>query len=161
MERVIFKYLYHYFNKHDLFYKYQAGFLPGHSTVYQLLENYQSIVSKHRWGWILLYDFFWWSVLWRRVLSWWKWHWGRRWCYCPVFFKHLYEKRPCTISANFLRGSVDGFFFFWTYIFTFKGIIQWMLLSFFFKVKHKTTRYTTCWNIQLRKIKKNLRFLSS
>ena len=46
MERVILKYLYHYFHKHDLFYKYQASFLPGHSTVYQLLENYHSIVQS-------------------------------------------------------------------------------------------------------------------
>ena len=46
MERVIFKYLYNYFHKHDLFYKYQAGFLPGHSTVYQLLETYHSIVQS-------------------------------------------------------------------------------------------------------------------
>ena len=34
MERIIFKHLYNYFYENDLFYKYQAGFLPGHSTVY-------------------------------------------------------------------------------------------------------------------------------
>ena len=45
MERVIFKYLYNYFHKHDLFYKCQAGFLQCHSTVYQLLETYHSIVQ--------------------------------------------------------------------------------------------------------------------
>ena len=30
----------------DLFYKYQAFFLPGHSTVYQLLETFHSIVQS-------------------------------------------------------------------------------------------------------------------
>ena len=45
MERVIFKYVYNYFHSNGLFYKYQAGFLPGHSTVYQLIETYDSIVK--------------------------------------------------------------------------------------------------------------------
>ena len=30
----------------DLFYQYQAGFLPGPSSVYQLLETYHSIVQN-------------------------------------------------------------------------------------------------------------------
>jgi hypothetical protein len=30
----------------NLFYKYQAGFLSGHSTVFQLLETYHSIVKS-------------------------------------------------------------------------------------------------------------------
>ena len=46
MERVIFKHVYIYFHKNNLFYKYQAGFLPGHSTVFQLLETYHSIVKS-------------------------------------------------------------------------------------------------------------------
>ena len=29
-----------------MFYRYQAGFLPGHSTVYQLLETYLNIVQS-------------------------------------------------------------------------------------------------------------------
>lgn len=45
MERIIFKHVYNYFIKNNLFYKYQAGFLPGHSTLYQLLETYHSIVK--------------------------------------------------------------------------------------------------------------------
>lgn len=45
MERVMFKYVYNYFHTNDLFYKYQAGFLPGHSTVYQLIETYDYIVK--------------------------------------------------------------------------------------------------------------------
>lgn len=39
MERIIFKHVYIFFLKNNFFYKYQAGFLPGHSTVFQLLET--------------------------------------------------------------------------------------------------------------------------
>ena len=46
MERIIFKHVYNYFHCNDLFYRYQAGFLPGHSTVYQLLETYHNIVQS-------------------------------------------------------------------------------------------------------------------
>ena len=45
MERIVFKYLYNYFHINSLFYKYQAGFLPGHSTVYQLTETYYCILK--------------------------------------------------------------------------------------------------------------------
>ena len=45
MERVMFKYVYNYFHSNDLFYMYQAGFLPGHSTVYKLIEMYDYIVK--------------------------------------------------------------------------------------------------------------------
>ena len=45
-ERIIFKHIYNFLHSHNLFYKYQAGFLPGHSTVYQLLETYHSIVES-------------------------------------------------------------------------------------------------------------------
>ena len=45
MERIIFKHLYNYFYENDFFYKYQAGFLPGHSTVYQLIETYDQILK--------------------------------------------------------------------------------------------------------------------
>ena len=38
MERIIFQHMYNYFYENDLFYKYQPGFLPSHSTVYQLIE---------------------------------------------------------------------------------------------------------------------------
>ena len=44
MERIIFKHVYNYFHCKSLFFQYQ-GFLPGHSTVYQLLETYHSIVQ--------------------------------------------------------------------------------------------------------------------
>lgn len=46
MERIIFRHVYNYFHGNNLFYRYQAGFLPGHSTVYQLLETYHSIVQN-------------------------------------------------------------------------------------------------------------------
>jgi sarcosine oxidase/L-pipecolate oxidase len=46
MERIIFKHVYNYFYCNDLFYRYQAGFLPGHSTVYYFLEIYHSIVRS-------------------------------------------------------------------------------------------------------------------
>ena len=46
MERIIFKHVYNFFHSNDLFYRYQAGFLPGHSTVYQLLETYHNIVQS-------------------------------------------------------------------------------------------------------------------
>ncbi len=45
MERIIFKHVYNYFHDNNLFYKYQAGFLPGHSTVYQLIETYDHILK--------------------------------------------------------------------------------------------------------------------
>ena len=38
--------MYNYLHSHNFFYKYQAGFLPGHSTMYQLLETYHSIVES-------------------------------------------------------------------------------------------------------------------
>ena len=41
----MFKYVYNYFHSNDLFYKYQAGFLPGHSYLYQLIEIYDYIVK--------------------------------------------------------------------------------------------------------------------
>ena len=34
MERIILRHVYKYFHCNNLFYKYQAGFLPGHPTVY-------------------------------------------------------------------------------------------------------------------------------
>ncbi len=35
--------MYNYFNENSLIYKNQSGFLPGHSTVYQLIDIYQQI----------------------------------------------------------------------------------------------------------------------
>ena len=42
-ERLAFKHLHNHFNKHKLLCKYQSGFLPGHSTVHQLIEIYHQI----------------------------------------------------------------------------------------------------------------------
>ena len=43
MERVVFKHLYNYLHAHNLIYKNQSGFLPGHSTVFQLIDIYHQI----------------------------------------------------------------------------------------------------------------------
>lgn len=59
MERIIFKHVYYYFHTNNLFYRYQAGFLPGHSTVYQLLETYHSIVQnidEGKFSWMIFCD---------------------------------------------------------------------------------------------------------
>ena len=37
-ERVIFKHVYNHIADNNLLYKYQSGFLPGHSTVHHLIE---------------------------------------------------------------------------------------------------------------------------
>ena len=42
-ERIIFKHLYNFFFANDLIYKYQSGFLPQHSTTYQLIDIYHQI----------------------------------------------------------------------------------------------------------------------
>ena len=41
-ERVIFKHIYNYLVDNSLVYTYQSGFLPGHSTVHQLIEIYHN-----------------------------------------------------------------------------------------------------------------------
>ena len=45
MERVIFKYVYNYLHATNLIYDKQSGFLPGHSTVYQLIDIYNQVCS--------------------------------------------------------------------------------------------------------------------
>ena len=42
-ERIIHKHLHNFMIEHNLIYKYQSGFLPNNSTVYQLLEMYHNI----------------------------------------------------------------------------------------------------------------------
>ena len=37
-ERIVFKHLHNYITENELLYKYQSGFLPGHSTVHHLIE---------------------------------------------------------------------------------------------------------------------------
>ena len=46
MERVVYKYVYNHHHENELFYKYQSGFLPKHSTVHQLLEIYDCILNS-------------------------------------------------------------------------------------------------------------------
>jgi hypothetical protein len=43
MERIIFKYIYNHLHMNNLIYKYQSGFISGHSTVYQLIDIYHQI----------------------------------------------------------------------------------------------------------------------
>ena len=45
MERVVFKYIYNYLHANDVIYGKQSGFLPGHSTVYQLIDIYNQICT--------------------------------------------------------------------------------------------------------------------
>ena len=45
MERIIFKHLYNYLHFNDLIYSHQSGFIPGHSTTFQLVDIYHSICN--------------------------------------------------------------------------------------------------------------------
>ena len=45
-ERVVFKYMYNFAQDHHLFYQFQSGFLPNHSTVFQLIEMYDNICKS-------------------------------------------------------------------------------------------------------------------
>jgi hypothetical protein len=45
-ERIIFKYMYNFFNDNNLLYKYQSGFLPNHSTTFQLIDIYHHICQS-------------------------------------------------------------------------------------------------------------------
>lgn len=45
-ERIVHKYLHNYLIDNNLLYKYQSGFVKGHSTVYQLIEIYHNICSS-------------------------------------------------------------------------------------------------------------------
>ena len=38
-ERILFKHVYNHLDRNSLIYKYQSGFLPGHSTVHHLIES--------------------------------------------------------------------------------------------------------------------------
>ena len=42
-ERVVFKNLFNFFFSNNLFYKFQSGFTPGHSTLHQLIEIFHNI----------------------------------------------------------------------------------------------------------------------
>ena len=57
-ERIVYKHIYNHITAHSLLYKYQSGFLPGHSTVHHLIElkhdtclaltNYETICHVFR-----------------------------------------------------------------------------------------------------------------
>ena len=42
-ERIVFKHIHNYLTENDLIYKYQSGFLPNHSTTFQLIDIYHNI----------------------------------------------------------------------------------------------------------------------
>ena len=46
MERVVFKNLYNHLQSNNLLYKYQSGFVPGHSTTFQLIDIYHHICQS-------------------------------------------------------------------------------------------------------------------
>ena len=46
MERVVFKSLYNHLHSNNLLYKYQSGFVPGHSTTFQLIDIYHHICQS-------------------------------------------------------------------------------------------------------------------
>ena len=46
MERVVFKSLYNHLHSNSLLYKYQSGFVPGHSTTFQLIDIYHHICQS-------------------------------------------------------------------------------------------------------------------
>ena len=46
MERVVFKKLYNHLHSNNLLYKYQSGFVPGHSTTFQLINIYHHICQS-------------------------------------------------------------------------------------------------------------------
>ena len=42
-ERIVFKHIYNFLHENDILYKYQSGFLPNHSTTFQLIDIYHHI----------------------------------------------------------------------------------------------------------------------
>ncbi|MCG7883227.1 MAG: reverse transcriptase family protein [Candidatus Thiodiazotropha endolucinida] len=42
-ERIVFKNIYNHLHEHHLLYKYQSGFLPNHSTTFQLIDIYHHV----------------------------------------------------------------------------------------------------------------------
>ncbi|MCG7867669.1 MAG: hypothetical protein JAY74_15080 [Candidatus Thiodiazotropha taylori] len=46
MERIVFKKIHNFLLSNNIFYKYQSGFLPGHSTTYQLVDIFHHICQS-------------------------------------------------------------------------------------------------------------------
>ena len=44
LEKIVYKHLYNHLHQNLLLYKFQAGYLPGHSTNHQLIELYHEIL---------------------------------------------------------------------------------------------------------------------
>ena len=45
-ERIVFKHIHNYLHENDFIYKYQSGFLPNHSTTFQLIDIYHHICQS-------------------------------------------------------------------------------------------------------------------
>ena len=45
-ERIAFKHIHNYLIENNLIYKYQSGFLPGHSTTFQLIDIYHHYAKQ-------------------------------------------------------------------------------------------------------------------
>ena len=45
-ERIIFKHIFNFFLTNNLIHRHQSGFLPGHTTVYQLIDLYNQIAQS-------------------------------------------------------------------------------------------------------------------
>ena len=56
-ERIVIKYIYNYMLEHKLLYKFQSGFVSGHSTSHQLIELYHNICIALENGQITLWSF--------------------------------------------------------------------------------------------------------
>ena len=57
LEKIIFKYLYNYLHENKILTEYQSGFWPKDSTVNQLLEIYNTIISNMDKGKVIKFIF--------------------------------------------------------------------------------------------------------
>ena len=58
-ERIVHKNIYNFLHENHLLYKYQSGFLPNHSTTYQLIDIYQRICQafdNNRFSCMVFFD---------------------------------------------------------------------------------------------------------
>ena len=59
LERLVFKDIYNYLHENDILYKYQSGFVPNHSTTFQLINIYHQICrtfDNHQYSCLVFFD---------------------------------------------------------------------------------------------------------
>ena len=59
LERLVFKDIYNYLHENDNLYKYQSGFVPNHSTTFQLIDIYHQICrtfENHQYSCMVFFD---------------------------------------------------------------------------------------------------------